>query len=79
MSQRDREKLVEMLRATGQDLIDNAETYIPGDITWLQSIDFMFGFQAGGVEVELPSLTIITEFAQKAVLDTIMNAHNDKN
>lgn len=72
MNQEAREKLVEMLKAVGQDLIDNAENYIPSDITWLQSIDFTFGFQAGAPEIEFPHLSISTEFIQKEVIDTFV-------
>lgn len=79
MDQQAREKLVEMLKAVGQDLIDNADTYIPINIAWLQSIDFTFGFQAGGPDIEVPSLSISADFAQKDVLDVLMNAHDNKN
>ena len=68
-----REKLVEMLKAVGQDLIDNADAFIPNDTTWLQSINFMFGFDAGGPEIEFPNLNISTDWAQKCVIDILIN------
>ena len=67
-----REKLVEMLKAVGQDLIDNAENYIPADTKWLQSIDFMFGFEAGRI-INIPDLGISMTWAQKPVIDILAN------
>lgn len=67
-----REKLVEMLKAVGKDLIDNSENYIPGDTKWLQSIYFSFGFEAGP-SIDIPDLDINMTWAQKSVIDILAN------
>ena len=42
-----REQLVEMLKSVGQDLLDNAEDYIPTDTNWIHWINVIVGFEAG--------------------------------
>lgn len=70
-----REKLVEMLKSVGRDLIENAENYIPADTKWLQNIDFSFGFMAGH-DVDVPDLSISTTWLQKEVIDTIVDKNS---
>ena len=67
-----REELVKMLSAAGQDLMNHAEDYVPGDISFMQDITFSIRFEAPTDTIDVPSLGISCTFLQKPVIDILM-------
>lgn len=70
MRMQDRESLVAMLRAAGEDLMKKANQYVPENTFWLQNFIVHLEF---GPPDSIPSMKIELDYIQQNVVDISFN------